>query len=387
MIRSTLAAGALLALSSSPAVGQDPMSDPRVEIVSPAPGSYVSGLVTLRAAITTGPDAVVRHVQFFADGTLVCTAEAAPWACEWDAGGDVRAHQLRAVLELLDGRRASGSLRTRSIGYAERVDVESVLVPVLVSDGDRFVSGLDREAFRLYEDGRPQAIDTVSSENLALDLVVAVDISESMAPSLPRVKQAVRRFLDSLRPDDRVTLLAFNENVFTLARRDSTPAAWRRALDRLAPWGGTALYDVLLKGMDLLTRTTGRRALVVFSDGYDQSSRTSLESATRAVEAGDAALYVIVLGQTAQAQQSRRTIEQLAQSSGGRAFFRNRLEDLDGDFDLITEELFNQYLIAYSPTNASRDETWRRIKVEVVGRKYRVRARQGYRAVARAADR
>jgi VWFA-related protein len=385
-MRSILAAFAVLAMHPGLALGQDAAAGPRVEIVEPASGSYVSGLVTLRAAVRA-PDGVVRQVQFYADGTLVCTIDAEPWSCEWDAGRDVRARQLRVVVELTDGRRASGSVRTRSVGYAENVDVEAVLVPVLVSDGDRFVGGLEREVFRLFEDGRPQTIDSVSAENLALDLVVAVDISESMAPSLPRVKQAVGRFLHSLRPDDRVTLLAFNENVFTLARRDSTPEARQRALDRLAPWGGTALYDVLLKGMDLLTRTTGRRALVVFSDGYDQSSRTSLESATRAVEAGDASLYVIVLGQTAEAQQSRKTVEQLAQLSGGRAFFRNRLEDLDGDFDRITQELFNQYLIAYSPTNASRDETWRRIKVEVVGKKYRVRARQGYRAVARATDR
>jgi VWFA-related protein len=137
----------------------------------------------------------------------------------------------------------------------------------------------------------------------------------------------------------------------------------------------------------MLGRTTGRRALVVFSDGYDQSSRTSLEVARRAVEGGDAALYVIVLGQTAEAQQARRTVDELARLSGGRAFFRNRLEDLDEDFTRVTEELFNQYLIAYSPTNAARDETWRRIKVEVVEGNYRVRARQGYRAIVRTRDR
>jgi VWFA-related protein len=357
-----------------------------MEIVSPAHGSYVSGMVAIEAAITTS-DAAIRRVQFFADGTVVCTAEAAPWTCEWDAGRDVRAHHVRVVAELSDGRRVTRSIRTASVGYAENVDVESVLVPVLVSDGDRFVSGLGRERFRLFEDGRPQDIDTVSAENLALDLVVAIDISESMAPSLPRVKQAVRRFLDSLRREDRVTLVAFNENVFTLARRDATSEARQRALDRLAPWGGTALYDVLLKGTEMLTRVTGRRALVVFSDGYDQSSRTSLDAATRAIEGGDAALYIIVLGQTAEAQRARKTVEQLALASGGRAFFRNKLEDLDDDFRRITEELFNQYLITYSPTNASRDETWRRIKVEVPGGGYRVRARQGYRAIARGTDR
>jgi VWFA-related protein len=184
-----------------------------------------------------------------------------------------------------------------------------------------------------------------------------------------------------------VTLVAFNENVFTLSRRDATRESRQRALDRLAPWGGTALYDVLLKGMEMLRPTTGRRALVVFSDGYDQSSRTSLEAATRAVEGGDAALYVIVLGQTAEARQSRKIVDELSRQSGGRAFFRNKVEDLDADFGRITEELFNQYLLAYSSTNATRDETWRRIKVEVADSRYRVRARQGYRAIARNQDR
>ncbi len=384
MSRSSHTAGCLVAavLSLQPwAAAQAPEAG-RVEIVFPPEGSYVSGVLTVKVAVA-GESVVARRIQIFADGTLLCVVETEPFECSWDAGESVREHRLRVVAELADGRRLIRNARTAAVGYAEHVDVEAVLVPVLVSDGEGFVRGLGKSAFKVFEDGTPQQINTVSADNVALDLVVAVDISESMAPSLARVKQAVKGFLQSLRPDDRVTLLAFNENVFTLSRRDATAEALHRSLDRLAPWGGTALYDVLIKGMDLLTRATGRRALVVFTDGYDQSSRSSLDSALRAVEAGDAAVYPIVLGGTPEARHSRKTVERLAQLSGGRAFFRNDVGDLDGDFAKITEELFNQYLLAYSSTNPRRDETWRKIKVEVTGSKYTVRARHGYRAVAR----
>ena len=212
--------------------------------------------------------------------------------------------------------------------------------------------------------------------------MVALDVSYSMTDAMPSLKTAARTFLGSLRPADQVTLLAFNDNIFTLARQSTDTAQRVKAVERLAPWGGTALYDVILTSMNQLGRQAGRRSLVVFTDGEDQSSVSTLKRVESRMETSDATLYAIGLGRGVRETGLRAVLERLAAVSGGRAFLTERIDRLQDDFGAIVEELSSQYLLAYVPTYAQRDGTWRRIEVDVAGGKYRVRARQGYRAAA-----
>jgi Ca-activated chloride channel homolog len=174
-----------------------------------------------------------------------------------------------------------------------------------------------------------------------------------------------------------VTLVAFNDNMFTLVRRESEAAARARAVERLAAWGGTALYDVVVRALDTLSRQTGRRALVIFSDGDDQSSQASYEQVERLVREGDATLFMVGLGRGATIDALKDKMEQLAAASGGRALFVERSDRLEQPFAEIVEELSNQYLLAIEPR---RDGKWHTLTVQVPNTKYRVRARQGYKA-------
>jgi VWFA-related protein len=276
------------------------------------------------------------------------------------------------------------SIRTKGVEYTEKVDVDVVQVTVTVTDNaGRFVRGLTRQDFRLYEDGKSQALTTFFSENVPLELIVAVDVSGSMTDAMPKVKESVKRFLTAIRPTDRVTLLGFNDTVFTLARPTVDLPTRLRAVDRLAPWGGTALYDVIVQAFDLLGRQTGRRALVVFTDGEDLNSRVPIEVAERRLEASDAVLYPIGQGRAPRLASLRTVLERLARKSGGRAFFGDSVDKLDAVFADILEELSNQYLLGYVPRDLTRDGRWRTLRVEVPGKNVRVRARQGYRAVAK----
>jgi Ca-activated chloride channel family protein len=213
--------------------------------------------------------------------------------------------------------------------------------------------------------------------------VVAVDMSGSMGDAMTACRQAVKQFLAGLRPDDQVTLLAFNDNIFTLAERETDPAARLRAVDRLAPWGGTALHDVVLRSLDLLDQKRGRRALVLFTDGEDRSSHSTVEDVARRVEVSAAPIYVIAQGQGMRERELKAALDRLADVSGGRAFFTDSIEELPAVFAGILEDLANQYLLAYDPANPQRDGSWRTIKVEIEGPGNRVRARQGYRATPR----
>jgi Ca-activated chloride channel homolog len=280
---------------------------------------------------------------------------------------------------LKDGRRIAKTLRTKAVSYAETVDVDLVQVTATVTDGKgRFVRGLPRSAFRVYEDDMAQPITDFMSENVPLEIIVAADVSGSMKDAMPSVKQAVKKFLAALRPTDSVTLVTFNDNVFTLARPNVDLATRLKAVDRLSSWGGTALYDVIVKSNDQLGRQTGRRALVVFTDGEDLNSRVPAEAAERRVESSDAVLYAIGLGRAPKVDTLRKVLERIAQKSGGRAFFEN-VEDLDEVFGRIVEELSNQYLLSYARPDTVRDGRWRKIRVELPDRDVKIRTRQGYR--------
>lgn len=371
-------AAALIGIGAQAATPQAPA----ITFVSPQDGDYVSGPLTLKVEITPA-DTQVESVRLFADGRLVCTLERPPYECDWDAGQKVLRHALRAVAVLADGQRLARGARTRGVPYTEAVDVDVVHITASVTDAaGQFVKNLPRQRFRVVENGTPQEVSYFAAENVPLEIIVAVDVSGSMADSMHQLKDATKKFLSALRPADRVTLIGFNDIVFTLARPNADLAARLRAVDRLAPWGGTALYDVIVRGVDQLGRQPGRRVLVVFTDGEDRSSHVSLQAAEGRLEASDVVLYPIGQGRALTGKPLKEVLERLAQKTGGRAFFQDA-EQLEAAYGSILEELSNQYLLGYVPRNARRDGAWRTVRVELADPALRVRARQGYRLMPR----
>ena len=347
------------------------------------PGRYLSGPQTLRARIEPEGAAVVR-LTFAADGDPVCTRQAPPWECEWDAGQDVVSHNIRAVAVLADGSRLVDSVRTEAAGYAPPVAVDLVQVPTTVTDGERLVKGLGLKDFRIYEDERPQEVSHLIGAEAERELVVAVDMSGSMGPATATCRDAVKRFLTTVRPIDHATLLAFNDSVFTVARREASPEARLRAVDRLRAWGSTAFQDAVLKGLDLLEGHRGRRALVLFTDGEDMVSRATAQDVQARIEMSATPVYVIAQGKGMREEGLKRVLDRIATVSGGRSFYTDRIEQLEGVFAEIGEDIASQYLLAYTSDAAEHDGSWHAIRVEVEGQKkrYSVRARQGYRALA-----
>ena len=218
-------------------------------------------------------------------------------------------------------------------------------VTVTVTDDDgRFVAGLPRSAFQVFEDGQPQTISHFTSENVPLELIVAVDISGSMTPVMPKLKRAVKEFLGAVPARHQVTLLGFNDAIFALTRKTTDPAERVRAVDRLAPWGATALYDVILRGTDMLGRQIARKALVVFSDGEDQGSHVALQDVERRLQTSDVTLYMIAQGRGVSHEYLRKVMQRLTTPTGGRAFYTDSIDELQGAFEELLDELSNQYL-------------------------------------------
>jgi Ca-activated chloride channel family protein len=139
----------------------------------------------------------------------------------------------------------------------------------------------------------------------------------------------------------------------------------------------------VLRGLSLLEAHRGRRALVLFTDGEDQISHATAADVEKRVEVNATPVYVIAQGKGTRDSALKNVLDHMAGVSGGRAFYTDRIDELDGVFAEIGEDLGSQYLLAYAPTRPGEDGDWRTIQVETPGRKCSVRARQGYRVLSR----
>jgi VWFA-related protein len=354
---------------------------PSLRITSPAEGVPVSGPVLIVAVVDPpAANRQVKEVTFFAGGRKVCTVTRQPFQCEWDAGDKVIVQTIRVVAKLGTGDPLVATVETKGYGYIENVEVDVIQVTAVVTDGnDRFVKGLSPADFKVFDDNKQQPITAFRSDNIELDLVVALDVSSSMKEALPRLKEAAKRFLEGLRPADQVTLIVFNDTVFTAADRSKDHAYRVGAINRLEAWGGTSLYDALIDSFNRLGRRPGRRSVVLFSDGDDQTSHATPDEAIKRAEATDATIYVIGQGRAVSTRELQSKLERFAKTSGGRPFFTDDVARLDRFFDEILEDLRNQYLVSYAYPHKERDGQLHQIRLEVGGGRYKVRARQSYR--------
>lgn len=368
----------LFALVVFAGIGAAQSPDLSIRWVSPTADTYLSGPVLLRVIFAgEGGGTKVEDVTFYADGKQVCVAPGAKSECPWDAGSGVTSHALRAVARLKAGGRLVSSIRTKSIEYAESVAVDVVLANAVVTDGGRFVKGLTRDQFRVLDDARERPITSFQATDAPLELILALDASASMSDAMPDLKAAATTFVQALRPQDRTTVVAFNDEMFTLARRESSPQALGEAIGRMNAFGATALYDVIVRSLQLLAREPGKHAIVIFSDGDDRSSQATLEQVQRMVADSDAMLFAVGLGRGTSIEALKETLEGLAEVSGGRAIFAERTSKLREAFDDVVESLTNQYTIGFEPARDGREH---RIEIRLTKGGFKVRSRRAYTA-------
>jgi VWFA-related protein len=388
--KAVVAAGIAVFLQSSaagpaapelqPTAQTQPATEPKVVIIEPTSDAFLSGPVTFKAAIEP-PGTPVTRADFFVDGVSVCRLTIEPFECQYDAGFRVQQRQVRVAMTLADGRRFIENVRTQGIELADTIAVNAVLVPVVVRDWrGKFVPKLTKESFRLLENGTPQTISFFQAENIALELSVAVDISDSMTAIIRSVKESLHAFLDRLKPIDRVTLLAFNERVFVGAKSETDRGRLHAVVDRLSPQGGTAIYDALVRSADSLGNQISRRAIVAFSDGKDEDSLATMGAVEDRFRASDVSLYLIIYGKFTVAEVGEQEpLVKLAQLTGGRAYRAEKVSELSNIFRDVIDELSQHYLLGYSPLDSARDGAERNITVSVPGKNsYELRFRNKY---------
>jgi VWFA-related protein len=331
----------------------------------------------LRAQVD--PPGAASSASFFVDGREMCRRTDAPFECEWDAGRTIVSQQVRLVVNLRAGGRIVRTVHTGSVAYTEAVDVDVVQVTVTVTDDHgRYIKGLPRSSFHVFEDGNAQPISHFYSDDAPVDLVVALDLSESMRAALPEMKRAVTAFLTTLPARHRLTLLGFNEEVFTLLSGTADAADRAQVVETLAAWGKTALYEAIIRAVETLSSRPGRKAALVFTDGEDQGSHVTIEQVERTLQSSDSILYMIGQGKGVVIEKLQQVMDRLSLRTGGRTVATTRIEALQSAFHELFEEISHQYVLGYPVPSGPHDDRWREISVKVDGN-YRVRAREGYR--------
>ncbi len=256
-----------------------------------------------------------------------------------------------------------------------RVDTTLVLIPVAVTDPmSRFVTGLDKENFKLYEDKIEQDIQQFSAEDAPLSIGVVFDTSGSMGSKLNKSREAVKQFLKTANPEDEFFLIQFNDRPEMVVGFTPDTEEIQNRLTFVQSKGRTALLDGVYMAMNQMKKAHNpRKAILIISDGGDNSSRYTESEVKNAVREADVQIYAIGIfepmgsrGRTPEELNGPGLLNEITDQTGGRHFAVDNLAELPDVAAKIGIELRNQYVLGYSPKNASRDGKYRRVLVKLV---------------------
>ena len=256
-----------------------------------------------------------------------------------------------------------------------RVDTTLVLIPVTVTDPmNRFVTGLEKEHFKLEEDKVEQAITHFASEDAALSIGLVFDTSGSMGSKLQKSRQAASQFFKTANPEDEFFLAQFNDKPEVSVGFTTNTEEIQNRLTFTQSKGRTALLDAVYLALHEMKKARNpRKALLILSDGGDNSSRYTESEIKNLVREADVQIYAIGIfepasgrGRTAEELSGPSLLSEIAEQTGGRHYPVENLNDLPDIAAKIGIELRNQYVLGYSPTNRERDGKYRRVKVKLI---------------------
>ena len=267
--------------------------------------------------------------------------------------------------------------------YTIAVDVELVIFNVSITDDKgRLVAGLKAGDFQIREQGLLQTIKSFTADDVPATVGLIIDNSGSMRERYTDVVNAALVFASASHSEDEMFVVNFNENVYLglppSTKFTSERAQLRSALLSNAPDGLTALYDALALGINhLKAGTRERKALVVLSDGGDNSSRQSLDGVLEIAKRSNATIYTIGIYDETNLDKNPRVLRRIADLGGGRAYFPDSVRDVERVWRDIAGEIRSQYTIGYHSSNPTRDGLFRKVEINA-GRNRRVLARDGY---------
>ncbi len=281
--------------------------------------------------------------------------------------------------------------------YTINVDVNLVVLHATVLDKrGRIVNDLKGEDFRVYEDGALQKLSVFSHADIPVTMGIVIDDSGSMREKRQAVNAAALAFVKTSNPQDQAFVVNFNDVYYldTPGEFASNIEDLKSALEKIDSRGGTALYDAVYASLDhVKLGNRDKKVLLIISDGEDNASRYTFDELLRYAQKSNATIYTIgLLGSQepgglfkvhgASSHRAAKILEKIAEATGGQAYLPKSLDEVQSTCEGIAHDIRNQYTLAYYPTNAKRDGTFRNVRVEAFAAgnhaRLAVRTRPGY---------
>jgi len=259
-------------------------------------------------------------------------------------------------------------------GVDIRVDKTLVLIKVTVTDPlNRFVTGLEKEHFRLFEDKVEQTITQFSSEDAPISIGLVFDTSGSMGPKLQKSRQAAAEFFKTANPQDEFFLIQFNDRPEMVVPFTTDTDKIQSTLTFTQSRGRTALLDSVYLAMHEMKKAKNpRKAVLIISDGGDNSSRYTETEIKNAVREADVQIFAIGIfesagnrGRTPEEASGPGLLNELAEQTGGRQYAVENVAELPDIAAKIGIELRNEYILGYTPKNGERDGKYRHVQVKL----------------------
>ena len=275
--------------------------------------------------------------------------------------------------------------------FRKNVD-EVMLHATVVDDKQRIVTTLDKAAFTVFEDGKPQSIISFHHVDIPVAMGIVIDNSGSMREKRNKVNQAALNLVRSSNPRDEVFIVNFNDEQYLDQDFTHDLLKLKEALEKIDARGGTALYDAVVASGEHLKKNARLEKKVIFvvTDGEDNASSETLEQAVKQLqEEGGPSVYAIgILGDEEHPKRAKKALQVIADRTGGIAFFPKTLDEVDEISKTIANDIRNQYAIGYKPATPKKAGEFRQIRVEAKAKghgKMIVRTKSGYYAGAQTA--
>jgi Ca-activated chloride channel family protein len=352
-----------------------------LRLTEPQPGHVYHASLRAQAQVEVPEGETLDRVEFFRDETLVATLFQPPFVQPILIPHDEKVSFVRAVAYLPDGNATEDTVLVNSPNLGERIDVQLVELYTTVADAKgRPVEGLNRDQFKVYEDGTEQ---TISRFELVRDLPihagVLIDISGSMESKLDSAVQgALGFFQEVIKPKDRAAVFTFNSQPNLLVRFTNDREILAGGLAGLRAEGNTVLYDAIIEALYYFGGVRGKRAIILLTDGRDEGSKYSYNDALEYARRSGVAFYTVGIGLTGQDADVHFKLARLAEETGGRAFFVDHAPELKGIFASVERELRSQYLVAYQSSKPGNDGKFRAVEIKLARPGFAARTIHGY---------
>ncbi len=368
-----------------------------VTIVEPAADELVIGRVAIVAEVVAAED--IAEVEFYVDGRAVGLVISPPYGIEVDLGEENVPHRIHVIARDINGSQATHTVVTQPVPIAHDYDVELQQLYVTVTSGPRRVLDLTRENFIVRDNDEVQEITTFAKGDIPFTAVLMIDASASMyGERLEHATAGASAFVRGMQGLDQAKLIVYSHQLLNTTPFTNNRDLLTTALSGADASGGTALHDHLYLALKLLAERQGRRVLILLSDGVDSHSVLSMEQLHRQALRSQAMMYWIRLTRQAggaapdepgikmwsawrnpdEFREQFLLLQQTIEESGGRIIEVDQIHQIQRVFVQILEELREQYVLGYYPSNREDDGAWHEIRVKVDRRGTEVRTHSGY---------